>query len=306
MKVFISYARADKPEVIKLVKTLEDAGISVWWDKHLVPGSDFRDAIAANLNNADKVIVVWSTQSIASTFVRDEAARGLRSKKLVPIRIADVDPPVGFGEIHTADCSTSYDSLLSALGETSTNVKSVVGVHRRIRPSKLERLILLNQYEILCSIDPSQKEDHEITMASLRRGYVDRLRIDDWLDDELEASIHEDVFNILEMHRALRFGFNQLTDKTEIDELRINFAGFDGNYESSYLGYTRHLLETENLYQELQLSAGLNSHWPMLPRYIAMLSKWFELGRPNQLDLLEISAIASVNADPAHYKKYLG
>ena len=34
-EVFISYKREDEPRVGRLVRALEDAGFSVWWDRGL-------------------------------------------------------------------------------------------------------------------------------------------------------------------------------------------------------------------------------------------------------------------------------
>jgi hypothetical protein len=42
------------------------------------------------------IVVVWSTASVKSTFVQEEADEGRRRKVLVPIRIDDVQPPMGF------------------------------------------------------------------------------------------------------------------------------------------------------------------------------------------------------------------
>jgi uncharacterized protein len=302
MKLFLSYARADKPEVAKLVKSLEGAGIFVWWDQHLVPGEEFREEIQAQLDGADKVLVIWTKNSVQSAFVRDEANRGLQQKKLITIRLADIQAPLGFGELHMPDCSESYAPLFSALGLPVEDDPSPfgIGLSRTIRPTKMERLILINQYEILSVLAPSQARDHKVTLACLRAGYVDRLRIDEWLDDEIEPSIHKDVFNILELHRALVFSYEKLADKSQVDCTAIQFSGFDGNYESSYLGYAKHLLDVEGLYSESQNPGGYDAHWPMLPRYIAMLQKWCEFGEARQLGLEHIKAIASVGADPSH------
>lgn len=305
MKVFISYARPDKPEVAKLVRTLEGVGIEVWWDQHLVSGTEYRPEIEEHIDAADKVVVVWTKHSIKSQFVRDEASRGLKHKKLVPIRIADIDAPIGFGELHTPDCSESYDPLFNALGVLGVEDRSGIGLNRKIRPTKLERLILINQYEILSALVPSQAKDNRVMLAALRAGYVDRLSVDEWLYDDLEPSIHKDVFSILEMHRALWFGYMKLQDKSQVNEDAIKFAGFDGNYESSYLGYARHLIDVEDLYWESRDAAGYNSHWPMLPRYIVMLQKWYELGQPRELGLSQIVAISALGADPSQYDEYL-
>ena len=55
----------------------EADGLSVWWDAHITGGDKWRDAIAAQLDDARCVLVVWSKRSVGSEghFVREEAAR---------------------------------------------------------------------------------------------------------------------------------------------------------------------------------------------------------------------------------------
>ena len=49
------------------------------------------------------MLVLWSSASVVSSFVRDEAAHARDAGKLLPLRIEDVRPPLGFGTIHTLD-----------------------------------------------------------------------------------------------------------------------------------------------------------------------------------------------------------
>lgn len=98
--VFVSYKAEDRVRVSPLVDALEADGLSVWWDAHVGGGDDWRDTIARHLDDAKCVIVVWSKRSIATEgrFVRDEAARALKRGAYLPVRIDQVDPPLGFGE----------------------------------------------------------------------------------------------------------------------------------------------------------------------------------------------------------------
>ena len=47
--IFISYARADKVRVERLVAALQANGWKVWWDAEVSPGEQFDDVIAAAL-----------------------------------------------------------------------------------------------------------------------------------------------------------------------------------------------------------------------------------------------------------------
>jgi TIR domain len=117
-QIFISYARQDRGEALTLAQALADKGLSVWWDFELVPGQAFREAIASKIDTANTVIVLWSPSSINSGFVLDEAARAARQKKLVPLSILGVEPPLGFGQLHTLPVSSvaeDIDRILAAI-----------------------------------------------------------------------------------------------------------------------------------------------------------------------------------------------
>ena len=100
-EVFISYKREDEARVARLVHALENAGYSVWWDRGLASAESWRAQIQTALQAAKCVIVVWTHDSIGPSgdFVRDEAGQAKRRGVLIPVRLDNVDPPLGFGEI---------------------------------------------------------------------------------------------------------------------------------------------------------------------------------------------------------------
>lgn len=102
-KVFLSYDRDDRASARKIVDALEQSGHSVWWDHHIRGGAQFSEKIDQALGAAEAVVVLWSKRSIASPWVRDEAAAGRDSGRLVPIRIDGCSPPLGFRQYQTID-----------------------------------------------------------------------------------------------------------------------------------------------------------------------------------------------------------
>ena len=104
-EVFVSYKREDEARVGRLVQALENAGLSVWWDRGLAGGESWRTQIQTALDAAKCVIVVWTRESVgpAGDFVRDEAGQAKRRGVLVPVLLDKVDPPLGFGEIQAID-----------------------------------------------------------------------------------------------------------------------------------------------------------------------------------------------------------
>ena len=100
--VFVSYKAEDRSRVAPLVQALEADGLSVWWDTQIAAGSEWRRDIQQQLDAAGCVIVVWSKRSVGpeGRFVRDEASRAQRRGTYLPVRIDNVEPPLGFGELH--------------------------------------------------------------------------------------------------------------------------------------------------------------------------------------------------------------
>jgi TolB-like protein len=94
--VFLSYSRADQARAQQLADALGQAGLTVWWDALIEGGASFAKSIEAALLASDAVVVLWSSASVASDWVLDEAAHGRDLHKLVPISIDGTLPPLGF------------------------------------------------------------------------------------------------------------------------------------------------------------------------------------------------------------------
>lgn len=101
--VFVSYKKEDRDRVGPIVEALRQDGIGVWWDQDIEPGAPWDQTIAQQIESAHCVVVVWSSLSITAPWVKEEAGLGKARGILVPVRIHDVDPPLGFGLIQTAD-----------------------------------------------------------------------------------------------------------------------------------------------------------------------------------------------------------
>jgi TolB-like protein len=99
--VFVSYKAEDRARLKPLVAALEAEGFDVWWDAHIGTGADWREEIQQHLDAARCVIVAWSERSAGPEghFVRDEATRAKRRGSYVPVRLDDVELPLGFGDL---------------------------------------------------------------------------------------------------------------------------------------------------------------------------------------------------------------
>ena len=103
--LFLSYSRDDMSRVEPLAAALEHEGHEVWWDRHISGGQGFADAIEQALESACVVVVCWTSQSVRSDWVRDEAAAGRDTGRLVPVTLDGCQPPLGFRQYQTIDLS---------------------------------------------------------------------------------------------------------------------------------------------------------------------------------------------------------
>ena len=150
-RVFLSYDREDEPRARAIAAALERAGHAVWWDRQIKGGSEFSAEIEAELNAADKIVVLWSARAVKSAWVRDEAAVGRETGRLVPATLDGTPPPLGFRQLQTIDLSKAkrggasprLAALVDAV-ETSSPVSAAPTIIRRnaLRPPP-RRLVLI-------------------------------------------------------------------------------------------------------------------------------------------------------------------
>lgn len=123
--VFLSYDRDDGAAARVIATALEKAGHSVWWDLHVRGGAKFAKVIEEALKAADVVVVLWSANSVESSWVCDEASAGRDSGRLVPAALDATLPPLGFRQFQTINLgdwkrgarSRGYAELEAAIDE---------------------------------------------------------------------------------------------------------------------------------------------------------------------------------------------
>jgi TolB-like protein/Tfp pilus assembly protein PilF len=105
--IFFSYSRDDRARAVPIIRLIEEAGFSVWWDGLLGGGERFSRTTEEALDRARAVVVLWSKTSIVSHWVQDEATRGRDRQVLVPLSLDGTLPPLGFGQFQAIDLSKS-------------------------------------------------------------------------------------------------------------------------------------------------------------------------------------------------------
>ena len=93
-EVFVSYAKADAEQALRIVEFLEAEGVRSWIaPRDIPPGVDYAQAIITAIEQSRALIVVLSEAANESTFVRREVERAVsKSKPLLPVRIREVTP----------------------------------------------------------------------------------------------------------------------------------------------------------------------------------------------------------------------
>lgn len=95
-EVFLSYASEDRDVADQVAVYLQSRGWNVWWDRRLVAGAVFDDAIEQALARAGCAVVLWSRSAVASRWVRAEASEAVRRGIMVPVLIDRTDLPLEF------------------------------------------------------------------------------------------------------------------------------------------------------------------------------------------------------------------
>jgi hypothetical protein len=124
--IFLSYAREDETRARTLASALGSRGWSIFWDRRIPHGRNFRKHIDDQLDSARCIVVLWSKASLVSQFVLDEATEGLNDGRLVPALIEAVRQPLGFRGLQAANLADwssaetphdEFDRLVSSIGE---------------------------------------------------------------------------------------------------------------------------------------------------------------------------------------------
>ena len=126
-QVFISHAHEDRAHAEALASWLEDEGWTVWWDTEILAGSAYRAAIEDELDAANCVVVLWSTDSARSHWVADEAQAGAERDILLPVRIDGTSIPLGFRQIQAVRMPHLFAAGTPEMSELRKSLVALIG-----------------------------------------------------------------------------------------------------------------------------------------------------------------------------------
>jgi hypothetical protein len=158
-----------------------------------------------------------------------------------------------------------------------------------------ERLTLWNQYEILKKLDPGGAKEYDVNQEILASGYeLYYPEINPSIYEKtVSAAVGEEVQDILNMFRALKFSCNSLGYKPKSHW--AEFDGFDGNDAGGQYGFARFLRRTLGRWEELKDRPDNSHSGVSLDRYRRMLGTWHRLGQKYDLSADEIEQMAEAN-----------
>lgn len=141
--------KEDAGRVVRIVEGLRAEGFTVWWDHGIAPGAQWDQTIQQELSAAKMVVAVWSELSVNAPWVKEEAGVGKNKGALLPVRIDEVEPPLGFGLIQMANLidwdsdrdDPHWEHFLAAVKSVMSG-KLITGLERPVkRKSKLSVLL---------------------------------------------------------------------------------------------------------------------------------------------------------------------
>lgn len=133
--VFLSYSREDFEIAGRVVKLLNDEGITTFWDTEIRNGLNWEAALEEKLKNVKCVLVLWSNTSVSSSWVREEADFGRSRQVLVAANIDGCKLPFGYRVYQTDSLAgwkaggpppPNWTNLLDRIKELASEAPSIV------------------------------------------------------------------------------------------------------------------------------------------------------------------------------------
>ncbi|HCC79694.1 MAG: hypothetical protein A2X25_08965 [Chloroflexi bacterium GWB2_49_20] len=164
--------------------------------------------------------------------------------------------------------------------------------------TKKDRLMLINQYEILKVLDNDNKKFYDELIEILKNGFeMFYSNIVEWLSEDMSHDAGQLVLDILSIYRGIEtYKRNNPSDDEIANHYWGYFKGFDGNNEYAYRNFTLFLIEIQEKFTEQNIykakTDSFNSHGITLDKYKNMIEQWNNIEkdistRENILSILE-------------------
>src|SRR5665648_580759 len=141
----------------------------------------------------------------------------------------------------------------------------------KLELSKKDRVLFINQYEILKVLDADNADHYEELIEILTNGYaIFFSKLDEWVFDEMDVSQGRLVLDTLDMYRAVANHFRENPGSPSAQHDWATFRGFDGNEETEYMSFACFLIEKQGKFDEQRENEMYSvSSLPSKPRKVA-------------------------------------
>ena len=169
--------------------------------------------------------------------------------------------------------------------------------------TKLDRIVLVNQLRILEALYPDEASHLSVQREVLECGYE---MLYEWYTDHISEgssamTVNEsrEVWDTMDMFDAIN---QSLPDSLNKDEyILTQFNGYDGNNEGKFMNFARFTVERLKRFEYIPMREvdRWNSHMPMRPAYLRMLSEWKKIPEPYRFNM-SIDNLKTVLAAAPH------
>jgi hypothetical protein len=219
-KIFLSYLRVNKVEVLKLYKKLSDAGFAPWMDvKDIRPGQTWPVTTKRAIDTSDFFLACLTKGSVDSEgFFKQELAWALDNKKkresgiyLIPVRLEDCETPTSLKKLQWLNLYErgGWDRLLETLQVSASPTD-----------------VTLIEFEITGSLAYFDEEEFKAALRDVVGADIKRIRITGIRAGSIKVTIEgdgEELTRILESLRdskELQQKFSMRTQLTSVSYIQ--------------------------------------------------------------------------------------
>jgi len=126
--IFISYAHQDRSSASRICEALTNAGLRPWIDViDVAPGDSFVERINDALGRSSYLVVLLSSHSLISSWVKREWMAALATQKsvLIPLRLDCSEIPTVLSDIRFIDMVSNFEAGLRELVRFFEGEKSI-------------------------------------------------------------------------------------------------------------------------------------------------------------------------------------
>lgn len=107
MRLFVSYAKANKPQVEQLVTILRAGGHEPWYDFGLLPGQDWQAELLRQITACEAFVYALTPESVSSEWCQWEFAEAVKlGRPVIPVLLdRRTDPPQALARYQYVDFS---------------------------------------------------------------------------------------------------------------------------------------------------------------------------------------------------------